>query len=508
LFEVNKTIDTLRLNRTLIFKAKNVNELLQVLITKSSIKHLDLTQDSYSQDSYLETVKLLTEILKDNTVFTHLNLTNYNGMQNPRYLAEDTIPNLPTIYFNTSSSGVKSFVEVLKYNTTFTHLNLRENYIGVEGINQLIDNGLKYNTTLTYLNLAFNNLGPEGIKYLTEFLKQNTTITHLNLELNNIRSEGIQYLTEFLKQDTIITHLDLSKNNIGAEGIKQLIDDALKYNTAITHLNLCGTNLMIAGATHLAEFLKQNTTITHLNLRQTNLGPEGIKQLIDNGLKYNTAITHLDLSVNQIGLEGIKYLTAFLKHNTTIIHLNLREHNLYPLMPLDLDENTNSYQEEMGRVSYYINRNIKILYDVVSFIEDYKLNSKEESDSLFRKIPVDEYHCFRNYHHVNKSLLAEKLALKGKDAAGFFYKMDTMINQNMLQILGVCKLHEEYLGEEKSINGSLTEDKQDSLRTTPKEIKGKIFSYLPHECNLNTTHDDVDKMATNLSGEWIEEMMA
>jgi len=356
----------LRLNRTLIFKAKNVNELLQVLITKSSIKHLDLTQDSYSQDSYLETVKLLTEILKDNTVFTHLNLTNYNGMQNPRYLAEDTIPNLPTIYFNTSSSGVKSFVEVLKYNTTFTHLNLRENYIGVEGINQLIDNGLK----------------------------------------------------------------------------------------------------------------------------------------------YNTAITHLDLSVNQIGLEGIKYLTAFLKHNTTIIHLNLREHNLYPLMPLDLDENTNSYQEEMGRVSYYINRNIKILYDVVSFIEDYKLNSKEESDSLFRKIPVDEYHCFRNYHHVNKSLLAEKLALKGKDAAGFFYKMDTMINQNMLQILGVCKLHEEYLGEEKSINGSLTEDKQDSLRTTPKEIKGKIFSYLPHECNLNTTHDDVDKMATNLSGEWIEEMMA
>lgn len=83
LFEVNKTIDTLRLNRTLIFKAKNVNELLQVLITKSSIKHLDLTQDSYSQDSYLETVKLLTEILKDNTVFTHLNLTNYNGMQNP-----------------------------------------------------------------------------------------------------------------------------------------------------------------------------------------------------------------------------------------------------------------------------------------------------------------------------------------------------------------------------------------------------------------------------------------
>lgn len=328
---------------------------------------------------------------------------------------------------------------------------MRENYIGVEGIKQLIDNGLKYNTTLTYLNLAFNNLGPEGIKYLTEFLKQNTTITHLNLELNNIRSEGIQYLTEFLKQDTIITHLDLSKNNIGAEGIKQLIDDALKYNTAITHL---------------------------------------------------------DLSVNQIGLEGIKYLTAFLKHNTTIIHLNLREHNLYPLMPLDLDENTNSYQEEMGRVSYYINRNIKILYDVVSFIEDYKLNSKEESDSLFRKIPVDEYHCFRNYHHVNKSLLAEKLALKGKDAAGFFYKMDTMINQNMLQILGVCKLHEEYLGEEKSINGSLTEDKQDSLRTTPKEIKGKIFSYLPHECNLNTTHDDVDKMATNLSGEWIEEMMA
>jgi Ran GTPase-activating protein (RanGAP) involved in mRNA processing and transport len=105
---------------------------------------------------------------------------------------------------NINNKYIKLISNMLKENTTLTTLYLENNRIRDEGVKYICD-ALKTNTTLQFLNLAQNPITDIGAKYIGDMLKQNSSLRTLFLDNTNIGLDGDEYIITSLEENRSIT---------------------------------------------------------------------------------------------------------------------------------------------------------------------------------------------------------------------------------------------------------------------------------------------------------------
>jgi Ran GTPase-activating protein (RanGAP) involved in mRNA processing and transport len=184
--------------------------------------------------------------------------------------------------------------DILRSNKTMTAFNFSVNEFGdTTGAVDCIADGLGSNSTLLKIDLSSCALGDDGVSTLAQTLgSRNTTLQKLVLDWNSITSTGVGVL---LETSFHITDLDLRNNPIGNEGAS-LLARALGNNALpnLTRLSLCGVR--DDGFIALVSALQQNTSLIHLNLREHHVASERVFLALAESLPEIKTLRRLDLT--------------------------------------------------------------------------------------------------------------------------------------------------------------------------------------------------------------------
>ena len=146
-----------------------------------------------------------------------------------------------------------------------------------------------------------------------KLLERNKSLTHLDLSPSGSITEFGHYIFEGLEHNTTLVHLKFS--NTIDDTAEVAFTTMLETNKTLTHLDLSGNYLRDC----IFQALRHNTTLVHLNLSCIVLN--GTSQVaLTTMLEKHKTLTHLDLSRNY--LRDCSIFQA-LQHNTTLVHLNL-----------------------------------------------------------------------------------------------------------------------------------------------------------------------------------------
>ena len=305
---VNLNLSTTGLRSTDSDTVRSLSKMFQV---NKSLTHLDL-----SGNFLLLEGNCVFDGLRHNSTLTHLSLSNIN-----RY--SDTGPDIS-----------RSLGQMLQVNQSLTHLDLSENNLGA----YYVFEGLQSNTTLVNLNLSYTGItaaDPDTTRSLTKMLQVNKSLTHLDLSENKICDSGAHYVFEGLQSNTTLVNLNLSNTDITAADpdTARSLTKILQVNKSLTHIDLSENKILCDSGAHCVfEGLQSNTTLVNLNLRNTGItaaDPDTARSLTKM-LQVNKSLTHLDLSENNHRSAStstnsiISHTFQGLKHNTTLLHLNIR----------------------------------------------------------------------------------------------------------------------------------------------------------------------------------------
>ncbi|XP_070297645.1 leucine-rich repeat-containing protein 74A-like, partial [Salvelinus sp. IW2-2015] len=194
------------------------------------------------------------------------------------------------------------------------------------------------------LDLNHHGLGPLGAKALAITLLSDVQISNLELKDNYLLAEGTGYLMEMFKENFTIQSLNLSNNHLQSAGSKHICKMLLD-NVSIKSINLSGNGFIDADAKRLADALANNYRLKDLDLSHNQFcdtGGEHLGQMLANneGLRdagpelepfedewsgdtVNVTLKQLDLSWNGFGSAGAQALGEALRHNNTLVHLDL-----------------------------------------------------------------------------------------------------------------------------------------------------------------------------------------
>ena len=336
--------------------ARSLTELLQV---NKSLTHLDFSWNSLSDSGVLcifeglqhnatlvnlslqdnditatdpDTASSLTKMLQVNKSLTHLDLSRnslsdsgahcvYEGLQHNTALVNLSLHDNDII-----AVTAKSLTRMLQVNKSLTHLDLSQNSISDSGA-RCIYEGLQQNTALVNLLLHDNDItanDPGTARSLTKMLQVNKSLTHLDLSRNSLSDSGAHCVYEGLQHNTALANLSLIDSNLTAESARSLTK-MFQVNKTLTHLDLSFNDLSDSGAYCIFEGLQHNTALVNLSLRRSNItdtDPD-VARSLTKMLQINKSLTHLDLSYNQFENQMILCIFQGLKHNTTLLHLNL-----------------------------------------------------------------------------------------------------------------------------------------------------------------------------------------
>lgn len=153
----------------------------------------------------------------------------------------------------------REVLEVLKRNLPLAihlrELDLRSNWIGDEGVLQLLEPLLQ--TKLTSLNLGFNLITDAGAASLAKLVSDEAcNLTHLDLNCNLIGNDGGLALAKALKNNTTLKTLVLYGNaqvSCGRDFV-----DALRVNSSLSDCNLQRTQVYDQAMTLINYWLMLN----------------------------------------------------------------------------------------------------------------------------------------------------------------------------------------------------------------------------------------------------------
>lgn len=235
-------------------------------------------------------------------------------------------------------------ISLLKDSKKFTHIDLRDQQIGDEGVEALVEgigNIYSVKPPLQYIDLSGNHLSIQGIKSLARLicalLEQHTSI--LSLSLNNIGldDEGLELILNcFIEYYSPVPEeagqvprciaplrLSLDNNRIGPNGAKRLADMLARYG-AIRYLSLNHNALGDEGAKTIGVALPYNVGLKHLSLSHNSIGDEGLTA-IARGLMDNITLRELELSHNRCSDLGASTFASLFNQNVGLSTINLQD---------------------------------------------------------------------------------------------------------------------------------------------------------------------------------------
>jgi hypothetical protein len=185
----------------------NCCEFIKLLEHNTSIKTVHFPRNALN----IESIKLLSEILKINTTITNLNLAD-------------------SIFSN--YEYCKLLTKAIGQNTSLTELHWMENNFGSDELKLVSDNIIKVNNSLKVVSIYFNRyiINNNAAIHLIDSLKLNKTLINVTIPMNLNNFHVCEYFAKFLREnDTICIYALLTGDNIDLNGI-DLIIDALEYN--------------------------------------------------------------------------------------------------------------------------------------------------------------------------------------------------------------------------------------------------------------------------------------
>lgn len=257
-----------------------VPELLESIVTNSSIKRLQLTT---TENSFL---KYISRILEYNTILESLDIP---------YTVQDLTP----IIFG------------LQQNRTLTELGIPLNDDKNIQHGHIFFESLKQNKTLKALNL-YGKMSRENLQYLAELLSINQSLTSLSL------FEGYRNRPDFSDAHSIQLFCQSLTKNKSINKLRLEIafpnhqTETLFCHSIgnITDLDMTRSNLNHQSMEVLAPIISQSKTLKRLSLRDNPIRNQGLI-LVANAMAQNKSITELDLSVNWQEMENVTQQLAY-----------------------------------------------------------------------------------------------------------------------------------------------------------------------------------------------------
>lgn len=182
---------------------------------------------------------------------------------------------------------VKLLAELLTENTTIQTLDLSHNVLGLnEATWRVFASALQNNHALIDLNLHSTALSPVAFAQIFESLKSNHTLKSLDLGYNFYKQASedvLMSIAAMLQVNQTLQRLYLRYNKFSDDKIPVLAE-ALSKNQAITHLDLGGN--WITDLNAFAPILKTNSTLKHLDLSFNKLRSELTQKFLDTFRKH------------------------------------------------------------------------------------------------------------------------------------------------------------------------------------------------------------------------------
>ena len=330
MLQVNKTLTHLDLSGNWNFSHLGACCVFQVLQHNTSLVHLNLCSTRLVVTEYI--THSLTTMLQVNKTLTHLDLSgNYDFLDSGACVFQGLQHNTSLVHLNLSKTGIidaedtaQALATMFKVNKTLTHLDLSGNRKFLDSGAYCIFQGLQHNASLVHLNLRHTGIvtTEDTAQALTTMLQVNKTLTHLNLSWNwNCSDSGAYCVFQGLQHNTSLLHLNLSNTCTrfaATEDTTQALTTMLQVNKTLTHLDL-SLNLKFsdAGAYCVSQGLKHNTSLVHLNLSCTGITDKGAEYIAQT-IESNSYLQTLDISSNKITFNGFACIYKSLETNTTL----------------------------------------------------------------------------------------------------------------------------------------------------------------------------------------------
>ncbi|TPX49910.1 hypothetical protein SeLEV6574_g01189 [Synchytrium endobioticum] len=191
-----------------------------------------------------------------------------------------------------------------------THLSLRDNKATWEAGQHIAD-----------MLISDDDVSPDA-GTVTGNASVRKGLSSLDLRGNELRN-GIAPICAALNENDTLRELDLRDNKIDGPAL-DIIASMLRKNAGLRVLDLSGNSLGtdLEGITSLKEAMTQNHDLVELYLANTRIGTEGAIALAE-ALPLCSKLQRLDVTYNPIDLAGVLGLAISLKHNKSLISLDI-----------------------------------------------------------------------------------------------------------------------------------------------------------------------------------------
>ncbi|OMJ69506.1 hypothetical protein SteCoe_32761 [Stentor coeruleus] len=225
------------------------------------------------------------------------------------------------------SESMKVISNILKNNTYFCRLNLSKNIIGEKGLNYLIK-CLKLNTSIVSVDLSNNNISIEGSLNFFSILQENEYMISINfssseaLHRNRIGIQGAIAVSKYLQTNKILTHLNISDTSIGKEGFENIIK-GIANNKILIFLDISYNCIIFNSLDSFCQALI-TTNLQELNIsgnKIKNKACQSLNKMLSNKLEKSCILTKLNLSLCGISSVGAMIIFESLQNNASIVEL-------------------------------------------------------------------------------------------------------------------------------------------------------------------------------------------
>ena len=227
-------------------------------------------------------------------------------------------------------TGISHIASCLKKSLTISELKLFDGNIHSDDDVLLpIAEAMQTNTSLAKLSLPCMNLHDtkQNGSALTKMLQVNKSLTHLDLSMNKFSDSGACYIFEGLQQNATLLNLNLSNtiNRATNPATTKSFTQMLLSNVSLAHLDLSLNSCILKSGASVFEGLKHNNTLVNLNLSETGIvaTDRDTARSLTEILQENEKLAHLDLSKNTVSDSVARCIFEGLEHNTALVNLNL-----------------------------------------------------------------------------------------------------------------------------------------------------------------------------------------
>ena len=183
------------------------------------------------------------------------------------------------------------------------------------------------NTNITELRLTQMDLGEE-MNPLFSVLENNSQITRLILDKNKLVTIMPQMIHSISTMSNLI-ELSLIRNKINDDFGEQLINSLSTHSTNLQMLYLSINSIGIKTCQEISKFLLlDECQLTILELQSNQIDDECLQELIT-GMKVNQTLSYLEIGYNKINTISGILLGEYLKNNTTLSTLNIKQNYLF-----------------------------------------------------------------------------------------------------------------------------------------------------------------------------------